>query len=661
MHGAVSPGPFLAGDLIGFTTGLAISILLLILTLRALRLPGTPLSNLMVAACSLMWNLGGLASAVAVAPGVHGNMRLALAATALQFSGAAIWPVPVIAIWRQSAERRWQKIGSQILQTLAIFTAVAITGSLWAVAFSGRTILSLVTLKEFTSYNGFILAAAGAVLLIRGRRTSRAFRLSSIAILWGLFSIMLIIFIQNHVELPHGLNAVLSVLSKQMVLLLVLGAFFLFGKFRFADVFIRAGVRILLASVLAAALVPVSYGFFAQNLSSLTVAVSALQFSAVSILVASTILFFGPLDRVAGNLVNRWIFHAPDYRNAIRELGEKLRQLNRESDIAEAVESAARKTLEVDSVQSIPIDRLPKPLWPPDLINGEIAELGAATHLREKLSLSYLDLLIPIRTEGRVSSALAISPGPARGGLVTQELNYLRTIAMQFGSRIDGLRMENEMVERQNRETRLLQQVTEAELRALRAQINPHFLFNSLNAIANLIVTDPGQAEAMTLGLAKVFRHVLAHSSRPLIPIQEEIDFLRTYLQIEEVRFGDRLRVEIAVDPEVARASIPSLILQPLVENALKHGLGPKPGPGHLWISAQPDGEQICLKIEDDGIGPHGSWTARTNGDDQSSGGVGLENIRLRLATLYQGHARMNLQARETGGTRVTMFVPRSR
>jgi len=244
-------------------------------------------------------------------------------------------------------------------------------------------------------------------------------------------------------------------------------------------------------------------------------------------------------------------------------------------------------------------------------------------------------------------------------------------VAAHFGSRLDSLRLERESVERQSREALMLQQLTEAELRALRAQINPHFLFNSLNSIANLIMTNPGLAENMTLRLARVFRYVLAHSSQPLTSIHEEIEFLRAYLQIEEARFGNRLRVEFDVAPEVALEHIPSLILQPLVENALKHGLGPKPGPGRLWISAQAHGDQICLKVEDDGLGPGFGAPTEINGSRLSSRGnghrspfiraegFGLANIAQRLTTLYQERAQIRLEARETGGTRVIVLVPR--
>ena len=230
-------------------------------------------------------------------------------------------------------------------------------------------------------------------------------------------------------------------------------------------------------------------------------------------------------------------------------------------------------------------------------------------------------------------------------------MNYLQTIAVQCGYRLDALRREEEAIERQSREALLLQQVTEAELRALRAQINPHFLFNCLNTIADLVVRDPARAEKMTVRLADVFRHVLDHSNRPLTSIHDEIEFLRTYLYLEEARFGDRLRVKIDVAAELETVEIPSLILQPLVENALKHGLGPKPGPGNLIIAVRADGDRLQMTVEDDGMGP-GTRTAQ---------GLGLANIAERLQTLYQDRASVSLRRREGGGSIATVIIPRGR
>jgi two-component system, LytTR family, sensor kinase len=228
------------------------------------------------------------------------------------------------------------------------------------------------------------------------------------------------------------------------------------------------------------------------------------------------------------------------------------------------------------------------------------------------------------------------------------------------------------MLERRTRETLLRQQLTEAELRSLHTQINPHFLFNSLNTIADLIVTSPERAETMTLRLAKVFRHVLAQSARPLTSVREEIEFVRTYLHIEEARFSDRLHVEIEVSPEVAADQIPALIVQPIVENALKHGLAPKPGPGRLWISVRAQGSQICLQVEDDGMGPGSralpkSTLPKSNGSHRGTAspgrkhdGVGLTNVAERLKTLYWDRASLSFEPRAAGGSCVTLLLPRS-
>jgi two-component system LytT family sensor kinase len=438
----------------------------------------------------------------------------------------------------------------------------------------------------------------------------------------------------------------------------VIGTFFLFARFRFADVFIRYSVRLLLASISAIVFILIVNTRLVRQLAANASHPTAVRFFLMTIVATDLLVCFAPLDRSLSRRLNRWIFHAPDYRIKLRELGEKLRRMYIESEVTAAVESAVQQTLALETVRSVALARLPASVWPAEIHEGQIAELDPYSPMAALLSLKAVELLIPVRAEGRVSSVLAVSLGPARRALVSQELIYLRDVAELFGSRLDLLRLEREMADRQNREALLLQQVTEAELRALRAQINPHFLFNSLNTIANLIVTDPPRAETMTLRLAKVFRHVLAHSSRPLAPISDEMDFLRTYLEIEEARFGSRLQVEIDVSPDVAHDPVPSLILQPLVENALKHGLAPKTGPGRLWISAKPEGDRICLAVEDDGVGLCGA-VRKTNGNGLPFQGVGLRNITQRLATLYQDRAHLTLEPRTPEGARVTLLVPR--
>jgi two-component system LytT family sensor kinase len=667
MHGAAITGPHLAADLIGFSAGLVITVLLLVLTLRAARLPGTPFANIFLALCALTWNLGGLAHTVALTSGMPKAARPALMASAIQFTAAAAWPIAILAIWRPFAVLPWQQHGYRLLQLAAIVDAAIIVFSLWSPALLGTRLLPIETLKEFASYSGSALAL-GAVMLLRGPLTSGAVWFASLTMLFGVFGTTLTLAVASLFDLSAEVTATLGVVSKQSTLLIVLGAFFLFARFRFADVFIRHSLRILLAGLLAVVLVLIFDAPWLSQLANQTASPLAVRVFGGSVLATTLLLSFALLDRGIGTLVNRWIVHAPDYRHATRQLGETLRRLHLEREIADAAKDAARHTLELDDVRSIAFSRLPGSLWPAEIHDGEVVELDASSPLRHLLSLPDLELLVPVRVGGQTSSVLAISPGRARRGLVTHEVSYLRTVAAQVGSRLDSLQLEREMVERRNRESLLLQQLTEAELRALRAQINPHFLFNSLNTIADLIVTNPSGAEATTLRLAKVFRHVLAQSSRPLISIGDEVEFLRAYLHIEEARFGGRLHVDIDVPADVALHRIPSLLLQPLVENALKHGLAPKPGAGHLWVSARAQGEHVCLRVEDDGVGLPAIALAKTNGahamppvtvSSRESPGVGLMNVTERLAVLYQGQASVNVESREAGGVRVTVLVPR--
>jgi two-component system LytT family sensor kinase len=662
---------YLAGSLIGFATGTAVSILLLVLTVRAAKLPGASTANILFVTCSLIWNLGGLAHSVALTCGLPEQGRAALIIFACQYTAVAAWPITVLGMWSPLATLHWQRIACRSLQTLAVITCTLIVIPLWHGVLTGVN-SSLLFLKESTPYNGAILLTMG-IALFRERLTSRAMRLPVLGLLVGTFGAMTAVLLTQLLPFDRVLCDSLRVVSEQITLLVVLGAFFLFARFRFSDLFIRYSLKVVLAALTA-----VAFTLFYYTLSFFRfegrVAYPGVARACVETLTTVPMLvLFTFVDRRIGECVNRWIFRAPDYGTLLRELSEDLSRLRSEAEIADAVETTARQSLELRAAHLVTLENLseaspptsnwphshgPEPDWLSAVHDGELVELNCQHLYHAGHTQDEVELLVPIRSEGRVTHMLAISPGPARRGLVTHEVNYLRSVAAQFGHRLDALHMEERLIVAQSREAVLLQQVTEAELRALRAQVNPHFLFNSLNSIANLVVTNPQQAETMTLRLARVFRHVLANSARPLIPLHEEVEFLETYLQIEEARFGSRLQVRIAVDPAVAMEQIPSLMLQPIVENALKHGLGPKPGPGHLWITAEADGNQVRLRVEDDGVGP-AIGVLKLNGSNGRSKGVGLENVAQRLNALYQEQGRMTIEVRQAGGTRVTILLPR--
>ncbi len=206
--------------------------------------------------------------------------------------------------------------------------------------------------------------------------------------------------------------------------------------------------------------------------------------------------------------------------------------------------------------------------------------------------------------------------------------------------------------ERETQAARLSAQLAEARLGALRMQLQPHFLFNSLNAIT-VIVRDRDTATAtrMLEQLGEMLRRVMRSDRPQEVTLAEELDFVRQYLAIEEVRFSDRLRPVFAVDPGVLSAAVPEFLLQPLVENALRHGLAKRVTATLLKIEARREGDDVVLSVIDDGPGPGGTAA-------EPSEGVGLGNTRERLATLYGTRARLELTRTPEGGAAATVRLP---
>jgi len=190
-------------------------------------------------------------------------------------------------------------------------------------------------------------------------------------------------------------------------------------------------------------------------------------------------------------------------------------------------------------------------------------------------------------------------------------------------------------------ETRLVA----AHLRTLQAQLHPHFLFNTLHAISVLMHRDVPAADRMLIRLSDLLRMTLDSAARPEIRVSEEMDFLSKYLQIEQVRLGDRLSVRFDVDNDVLDAMVPALILQPLVENAIKHGIAPDSRPGRIAISARKVDEMLVMTVSDTGPGPSEGAMASL------STGIGVSNTRARLTTIFGARFRFEFQRHRDGFT----------
>jgi len=212
-----------------------------------------------------------------------------------------------------------------------------------------------------------------------------------------------------------------------------------------------------------------------------------------------------------------------------------------------------------------------------------------------------------------------------------------------------ALELSRKFQERVSRTAELEKRLVEARLQALQMQLNPHFLFNTLHAISALMHQDVDAADRMITRLSELLRHALESTDHQEVPLREEIAFLRRYLEIEETRFGDRLRIELQIAPDTEDLLVPNLMLQPLAENAIQHGIEPHARPGRVTICSRRAGHLLELEVRDTGNGAaHGRWKE----------GVGLTNTRTRLRQLYGERQTFELGNAAGGGFLATIRLP---
>ncbi len=230
-----------------------------------------------------------------------------------------------------------------------------------------------------------------------------------------------------------------------------------------------------------------------------------------------------------------------------------------------------------------------------------------------------------------------------------------RNYFLRYQERIDeAARLRAESAELQAHSARLQAQLADARLEALRMQINPHFLFNTLNAISSYLEQDPRGVRRMIARLSELLRYTLDGTDTREVPLREEIGFIDSYLELQRMRFEERLETTLDVDPNVLDALVPNLLLQPLVENAIKHGIGDREEGGRVDIAAWREGPHLHLRVRDDGPG-----MAANGGDGMlPAKGIGLRNTRERLETLYGPDQELDLEHPDGGGLAAHIVLP---
>ena len=251
------------------------------------------------------------------------------------------------------------------------------------------------------------------------------------------------------------------------------------------------------------------------------------------------------------------------------------------------------------------------------------------------LTLYWRWIASPSITHGEPLSLTVSLPWRLHDGLIAYALVVLSLYAVHFAQQRQAL----------------VSQLARAELDALRAQLQPHFLFNSLNAISALASSDPKRAKAMIAKLGEFLRLTLEHREESGVPLRDELHLVDVYADIQRMRFDDRIAVTLGASADVLDVPVPFLVLQPVVENAFRHGFARRSGPGHVDVRGMRRDGALVIEVDDDGDGL----------PDHIAEGIGLRDTRARLRATYGDAATIELAARPGGGTRATISVPCAR
>jgi two-component system, LytTR family, sensor kinase len=285
----------------------------------------------------------------------------------------------------------------------------------------------------------------------------------------------------------------------------------------------------------------------------------------------------------------------------------------------------------------------------PGLARGVVAE--GSTTVQDRTAIPCPDpgcpirqaIITPLSVEERVIGTFQVFSPTASAGLVRAAEEVAGWVSGQL-----------ELAELDASRTRLM----EAEVRALRAQISPHFVYNSLTAIASFVRTDPERARDLLLEFADFTRYSFRRHG-DFTTLAEELNSIEQYLVLEKARFGDRLTVVLRVAPEVLPVVVPFLTLQPLVENAVRHGLEQKDGPGRIEITAEDFDREAVISVEDDGVGEDPERVRRALAGDDSLGSVGLANVDSRLRSTFGDDYGLVVETAPEAGTKVVVRVPK--
>jgi signal transduction histidine kinase len=496
----------------------------------------------------------------------------------------------------------------------------------------GVTQRTFSAVANYTLTASFVAAAAFSIAMIvrnAGPEANRRQRHGRWGMV-GLFGVMLVLFVVmlllSGTGAPRDVVAgALEIASRSLPLMFMFVGTYFHNRYGFFDLFVKRGASFLLTigalTAYFALVRPLLQPFEASWAAPWIYAVTLLP-----VVGALVWLYRG----IAHVLDRRWLGRRYTPVTAIKRFIGALQGATTEAQIVEGAERALADIFGARASVRLADDAPP----PPFAIEQDMP-VGRPAERRARFLLGARDIDAPY---------------------FDTDVALLATLADVFASVLDNLQLQQRKLEQEQLARELSLSASRSELKALRAQINPHFLFNALNAIAGLIHLNPANADRTIEQLAEVFRYALRGSSNEWAVLGDELDFVRAYLDVERARFGERLRIDVRTADGAERALIPTMIVQTLVENAVKHGVGDVLGTALVEVDARRDGDRIIVSVTDNGPG----FTAPSRrSSPKRGGGYGLENIRQRLAGYFGDNAALAVSRDEEHGmTIVSVTLP---
>src|ERR1017187_9739354 len=560
----------------------------------------------LAAILALVWNLGSLL--VLSWPSMPAPARGLV--IAVSFSVLSLLPAVLLHLSLKDSQPSLVAAGY-------LLGAAAVGMHFWEVRGNGATLhrnaLLLITV-------GFLILTAAAVAhtALRGHARRDSGRIAASMCL-ALFAMSFLHFGAGHADQAWSSELFVHHAGIPLALFVLLQDY----RFILLDAFVRFLANALLAAVLTWFVIVAAFRLVLVERA----APAPLQEALLLICVCLFLVFFAWLR----NRAQSWLTHAVFRQGSVSEAADRVKGgpafagEEQYLDWAASVIAAAVKTKDYAVI-------------------GQ-SELPAAASLHTPVlatmipaigSWSWAEAVVPIRL-GQESSKL-IALGRRQGGqrYLGEDLDALGRAAAEIAAKVESLRQQE-----------MNRLVSQAELRALQSQINPHFLFNALNTLYGSIPGESPATRRMVINLAEIFRYFL-QSDKTFVPLAEEMQIVRAYLEVEQNRLGNRLEIEIQVDRDIEQVPIPVLSIQPLVENAIKHGIAGRTEPGRVRIKANRRGEELRISVENSGSGkPAGS----------AGTGVGLQNVKRRLEICYGPSSHLALSLTPDAAT-VELRIP---